>query len=229
MCLSVFVAVFTFLSFQIMFLFFHCFLLLFSSNFCCRPHDCKGSLSSPTVASARRKFSSITFYCFQLSTIVEKQYSIPIFLSKTSNNFSSSFLITWVPNQTKSLKIKKSVQQPILTFLFIWVSSLSLWTNCFWVSSVAGMLRSVCARSLDRCDTKTSTGRSQLWWSTNDPPKAPRSPTNPPSRAPRSPSDPLQGPPVTQPGPHPPPSMYLFIIQPRGQLGVHLVRQKMYK
>jgi len=111
---------------------------------------------------------------------------------------------------------------------------------CFHLLSVAGPTTSKGARAAllwhlpgvcgEVCVQGASTVVTQrlrrVGASCDDPPttpsKAPRLPTNPPSRAPRPPNR-------APTSPHPPPSMYLFIIQPRGQLGVHLVRQKMYK
>jgi len=107
-----------------------------------------------------------------------------------------------------------------LSVLFIFVDKLLLSIFSLQVLQVCG---EVCVQG---ASTVVTQRLRRVGASCDDPPttpsKAPRLPTNPPSRAPRPPNR-------APTSPHPPPSMYLFIIQPRGQLGVHLVRQKMYK
>ena len=127
-------------------------LLLSSSPMCCRPPDCKGSLSSPTVASARRKFSSVIFYCFQLSTITITILNFNLSVTHKFQFFSSFCSATNSTNTFFSASCLALFGKVLSQIAFEYLLT----------TRVAGMWRSVCARSLDRCDTKTSTGRSQL-------------------------------------------------------------------
>jgi len=167
-------------------------LLLSSSPMCCRPPDCKGSLSSPTVASARRKFSSVIFYCFQLSTITITILNFNLSVTHKFQFFSSFCSAT---NSTNTFFFS-------VLFSLVWQSSI---TNSFWVSS-----HYTCCRYVEKCVCKEP---RPLWHKDFDGSEPAVMIHQRPSQGPSvTDQPPLQGPPVTQPGPYLPPSPSSFHV-----------------